>query len=148
MARVEVCLHLNLDGRCFAVTCSLTPLCIGKIEMPDCNAFLAADDACTNNAGPTVVTPSIALSKEHGVHLQHGKLELLDDIGHHRKHHATILCAAFEDVAECEWLNLFIAFPEGNADVPRNNALTKPIGLALTIFPWQVFYGPVLDQQC
>ena len=102
MARVEVCPHVNLDGRRFAVTCSLAPLCIGKIETPDRNALLAADDACTNNAGPAVLTPSIVLSIEHGVHSRHDRLELLDDIGHHRKHRVTILCAGFEDVAECK----------------------------------------------
>ena len=96
MARVEVCLHVNLDGYRFAATRSLTPLCIGKIEMPDRNTLLAANDACANNAGPTVVWI------EHDVHPQHGRLELPDDIGHHRKHCATILCAGFEDVAECE----------------------------------------------
>ena len=147
MATVEVCPRVNLDGRRFAVTRSLTPLCIGKIETPDRNALLAADGACANNAGPAVVTPSIVLSIEHGVQSRHGRLELLDDIGHHRKHRATILCAGFEDVAECLLLNLLIAFPEGDANVPRNTALTKPIGLALAIFPWQVFHGPVLDQQ-
>ena len=30
----------------------------------------------------------------------HVRLALLDDIGHHRKHRATVLCAGFEDVAE------------------------------------------------
>ena len=29
--------YVNLDGRRFAVTCSLTPLCIGKIETLDRN---------------------------------------------------------------------------------------------------------------
>ena len=51
--------HVNLDGRCFAVTRSLTPLCIGKIETPDRSTLLAGDDACAKNAGPAVVTPSI-----------------------------------------------------------------------------------------
>ena len=102
MTRVEVCPHVNLYGRRFAVTRSLTPLWIGKIETPDRNTLSTANDACASNAGPAVVTPSIVLSIEHGVHLRHGGLELLDDIGHHRKHRATILCAGFEDVAECE----------------------------------------------
>ena len=53
--------HVNLDGRRFAVTRSLTPLCIGKIETPDRSTLLAGDDACANNAGPAVVTPSIVL---------------------------------------------------------------------------------------
>ena len=53
--------HVNLDGRRFAVTRSLTPLCIGKIETPDLSTLLAVDDACANNAGPAVVTPSIVL---------------------------------------------------------------------------------------
>ena len=53
--------HANLDGRRFAVTRSLTPLCMGKIEMPDRSALLPGDDACANNAGPAVVTPSIVL---------------------------------------------------------------------------------------
>ena len=51
--------HVNLDGRRFAVTRSLTPLCIGKIETPDRSTLLAGDDACAKNAGPAVVTPSI-----------------------------------------------------------------------------------------
>jgi len=37
--------HVNLDGRRFAVTRSLTPLCIGKIETPDRSTLLAVDDA-------------------------------------------------------------------------------------------------------
>ena len=53
--------HVNPDGRRFAVTRSLTPLCIGKIETPDRSTLLAVDDACANNAGPAVVTPSIVL---------------------------------------------------------------------------------------
>ena len=53
--------HVNLKGRCFAVTRSLTPLCIGKIETPYRSPLLAGDEACTNNAGPAVVTPSIVL---------------------------------------------------------------------------------------
>ena len=53
--------HVNLDGRRFAVTRSLTPLCIGKIETPDRSTLLAGDDACAKNAGPAVVTPSIVL---------------------------------------------------------------------------------------
>ena len=53
--------HVNLDGRRFAVTCSLTPWCIGKIETPDRSTSLAVDDACANNAGPAVVTLSIVL---------------------------------------------------------------------------------------
>ena len=40
---------------------SNTPLCIGKIETPDRNTLLVGDDACANNAGPAVVTPSIVL---------------------------------------------------------------------------------------
>ena len=68
---------MNLDGRRFAVTRSVTPLCIGKIETPDRSTLLAVDDACVNNAGPAV---------EHGAHSRHGTLALLDDIGHHRKH--------------------------------------------------------------
>ena len=44
--------HVNLDGRHFAVTRSLTPWCIGKIETPDRSTLLAVDDACANNAGP------------------------------------------------------------------------------------------------
>ena len=51
--------HMNLDGRRFAVTRSLTPMCIGKIETPDRSTLLAGDDACAKNAGPAVVTPSI-----------------------------------------------------------------------------------------
>ena len=51
--------HVNLDGRRFAVTRSLTPLCIGKIETPDRSTLSAGDDACAKNAGPAVVTPSI-----------------------------------------------------------------------------------------
>jgi len=102
VTRVEVCLHVNLYGRRFVVTRFLTPLCVGKIEMPDRNNLSAANDDCASNAGPAVVTPSVFLWIESGVHLWHGILELLDDIGHHRKHHATILCAGFEDVAECE----------------------------------------------
>ena len=93
---------MNLYGRRFAVTRSLTPLCIGKIETPDRNTLSAADDACASNAGPAVVTPGIVLSIEHGVHSRHGRLELLDDVGHHCKHRATILCAGFENVAECQ----------------------------------------------
>ena len=54
-------LHVNLVGRRFAVTRSLTPLCIGKMETPDRSTLLAVDDACANNAGPVVVTPSIVL---------------------------------------------------------------------------------------
>ena len=50
--------HVNLDGRRFAVTRSLTPLCMGKIETPDRRALLPGDDASANNAGPAVVTPS------------------------------------------------------------------------------------------
>jgi len=53
--------HVNLDGRRFAVTRSLTPLCMGKIETPDRSTLLPGDDACANNAGPAVVTPSIVL---------------------------------------------------------------------------------------
>ena len=53
--------HANLDGRRFAVIRSLTPLCIGKIETTDRSTLLAVDDACANNAGPAVVTPSIVL---------------------------------------------------------------------------------------
>ena len=53
--------HVNLDGRCFAVIRSLTPLGIGKIETTDGSTLLALDDACANNAGPAVVTPSIVL---------------------------------------------------------------------------------------
>lgn len=53
--------HVNLDGRRFAITRSLTPLCIGKIETPDRSTLLAGDNACTNNGGPSVVTPSIVL---------------------------------------------------------------------------------------
>ena len=53
--------HVNLDGRRCAVTRSVTPLCIGKIETPDRSTLLAGDDACANNAGPAVVTPSIVL---------------------------------------------------------------------------------------
>ena len=64
--------------------------------------------------------PALSLSIEHGVHSRHGRLALLDDLGHHRKHRATVLCAAFEDVAECKQLVLLSAFPEGDADVPRN----------------------------
>ena len=53
--------HVNLDGRRFAVTRSLTPFCIGKIETTDRSTLLAVDDACANNASPSVVTPSIVL---------------------------------------------------------------------------------------
>ena len=53
--------HVNLDGRRFEVTRSLIPLCIGKIEMPDRSTLLAGDDACANNAGRAMVTPSIVL---------------------------------------------------------------------------------------
>ena len=53
--------HVNLDGRRFAVTRSLTPLCIGKIETPGRSTLLAGDDACAKIAGPAVVTPSIVL---------------------------------------------------------------------------------------
>ena len=101
-ALYEVCLHVNLYGRRFAVTRSITPLCIRKIKMPDSNTLWAANDDCASNAGPAVVTPSIVLSIESSVLSWDGRLEMFDDIGHHRKHHATILYAGFEDVAECE----------------------------------------------
>ena len=39
-----------------------------------------------------------------------------------RDSRATVLCAGFEDVAECKQLDLLSAFPEGDADVPRNTA--------------------------
>ena len=52
----------------------------------------------------------------------YGTLAVLVNIGHHRKHRATVLCAGFEDVAECKQLDLLSAFPEGDADVPRNAA--------------------------
>ena len=53
--------HVNLDDHRLAVTRSLTPLCMGKIETPDRSTLLPGDDACANNAGPAVVTPSIVL---------------------------------------------------------------------------------------
>ena len=53
--------NVNLDGDCFAVTRSLTPLCIGKIETPDRSTLLTGDDACANNGGLAGVTPSIVL---------------------------------------------------------------------------------------
>ena len=114
--------HVNLDGRRFAVTRSLIPLCIGKIEMPDRSTLLAGDDACANNAGRAMVTPSIALVDRTRCPTRHGTLALLVNIGHQRKHRATVLCAGFEDVAECKQLDLLSAFPEGDADVPRNTA--------------------------
>ena len=46
--------------------------------------------------------PALSLSIEHGVHSRHGRLVLLDDIGHHCKHRAAVLCAGFEDVADCK----------------------------------------------
>ena len=111
--------QVNLDARRFAVTRSLTPLCIGKIEMPDRSTWLAGDDACAKNAGPAVVTPSIVLFDKTRCPFAGMVDALLDDIGHHRKHRATVLCAGFEDVAECKQLDpVSSAFPE----VPRNTA--------------------------
>ena len=48
----------------------------------------------------------------------HGRLVLLNDIGHHHKHRATVLCAGFEDVADGKQLDLLSVFPE----VARNTA--------------------------
>ena len=42
-----------------------------------------------------------------------------DDIGHHRKHRATVLCAGFEDVAECKQLDLLSAFPVKCQGIPH-----------------------------
>ena len=54
--------HVNLDGRRFAVTRSLTPLCIGEIETPDRSALLPGDDAsrqqCWPRSGNTQHCPS------------------------------------------------------------------------------------------
>ena len=110
--------HVNLDGRRFAVTRFLTPLCIGKIETPDRSTLLAGDDACAKNAGPAVVTPSIVLFDKTRcpfagmVDLRYWMTLAIT------KHRATVLCAGFEDVAECKQLDLLSAFPE----VPRNTA--------------------------
>ena len=119
--------HVNLDGRRFAVTRSLTPLCIGKIETPDRSTLLAGDDACAKNAGPAVVTPSNFLFDKTRcpfagmVDLRYWMTLAINA--------STVLLSCvqdlkmwqnvrFEDVAECKKLDLLSAFPE----VPRNTA--------------------------
>ena len=59
--RIEVCLDVKLLGRRSAIIRSLAPLCIGRIEMPDRNVLVAANEACANNNGPEWVTPIVAL---------------------------------------------------------------------------------------
>ena len=61
----------------------------------------------------------------------HGRLALLDDIGNLRKHRAAVLCAGFDDVAECKQLDLLSVFPE----VPRNTACRARV---MQIYPLRI----------
>ena len=109
--------HVNLDGRRFAVTRFLTPLCIGKIETPDRSTLLAGDDACAKNASPAVVTPSIVLFDKTRC-LFAGMVDL--------RYWMTLAITASTVLLSCVqdlkmWQNasnLLSAFPE----VPRNTA--------------------------
>lgn len=102
MVRVEVCLYVNFDGCCFVVICFFIFLCIGKIEMLDCNILLVVNDVCVNNVGFVVVIFSIVLLIEYGVYLWYGRFELFDDVGYYCKYCVIILCVGFEDVVKCE----------------------------------------------
>ena len=92
-----------------------------------------------------MIATSIVLAEADFLQAWYDGLELLNDVYHYCENCAAVLTTRLEDMSKGQHLKLVANLSECYNDMPRNTAFTESISLTFAVFPWQILYGPVLD---